>query len=243
MITAWTSGESDKLPKSFMKIIKFYRIFGFSFIEPNTDKNKKFFSKIKDYFLIIFNILSIIYVIIDEYLGSPESSQMFDNLSSKTLMRGLYYVGVCLRCVDLISAFILSLLRSKKLIILLKTEDVLIIDTNTKRANMLIISKIIIMSIIAIICSYLWIDLSWYRNTTGFNRLIYFIFGFYSMLMIAIGLFVLPVIYCYIIWIITSQINNLKNNISRGNTILYLSKSSVFTRIKNQIISIKESSK
>jgi len=219
MITALKSVESEKCPKSFMRIIKFYRIFGFSFIESNNNKNKKLFSKITDFFLIIYNVINIIFVLIDEYFSSPYTNKLFDKLSSKPLMRALYYVSICLMCVDLISVFILSLLRSKKLIRLLKTEEVLTIDSNTKRANVLITSKMIIMTIISIIISYLWTDLYCDQNTKGFIRFSIFIFGFCSCFIYMIGFFVLPVIYCYVIWIITSQINNLKNNISEGNTI------------------------
>jgi len=219
MITALKSLELEKCPKSFMRIIKFYRIFGFSFIESNNDKNKKLFSKITDFFLIIYNVINIVLVLTSQYNSSPEINQVFDNLSSKPLMRALYYVGVCLACVDLISAFILSLLRSKKLIRLLKTEDVLIVDSNTKRANVLITSKIIIMTIISIISSYLWVDSFGDQNREGFIRFASYIIAFFWTLIYTIGFFVLPVIYCYIIWVITSQINNLKNNISEGNTI------------------------
>jgi hypothetical protein len=219
MITVSKSGESEKFPKSFMRIIKFYRIWGFSFIEPNNEKNKKLSLKIKQCLFIIHNVLVISLAIISEYMSSPESNQIFDMVSSKPLMRSLYYVSTGLSYGDMISAFILSLLRGNKLIILLKTEDVLIVDTNTKRANMLIITKMIIASIISIICLYLWIE-TLEKNIIEFTRILYLTFGFFSTLMCMIGLFVLPVIYCYAIWIITSQINNLKNNISGGNTIL-----------------------
>jgi len=234
MITVSKSGESEKFPKSFMRIIKFYRVWGFSFFEPNNEKNKKLSFKLKQFLFIIHNVLVIFSAIICEYISSPESNQIFDILSSKPLMRSLYYVSTVLSYVDMISAFILSLLRGKKLIILLKTEDVLIFDTNTKRANMLIISKIIIISIISIICSYLWVSTTLGKNTTGFIRFLYLILAFYLNFILLIGVFVLPVIYSYMIWIIYSQIINLKNNISEGNIILYLSNSLVFMRIKNQ---------
>jgi len=227
MITASKSEESEKLPKSFIRIINFYRICGFAFIEPNNNKNNGLFSKIKNYFLIIYNILSIVNLIINEYFTTPDTNQLFDNLSSKPLMRAIYFMSNCLIYVDVVSAFILSLLRSKKLMTLLKTEDVLIVDTNMKRANMLITSKIIIMSIMSIICCYLWFDLSLGKNTKGFTKFLYSIYWSYTLLIFMIGIIIIPVIYCYMIWIITSQINNLKNNIS-GNLILSKSKLSFF---------------
>jgi len=222
MITVSKSGESERYPKSFIRIINFYRIFGFSFVGQNNEKNKRLISIIRDYLLIFYNIFSIVYIIVTEYIAAPKIFEQFYQFSSKPLMRALYYAGVCMICTDLISTYILSLIRSKTLINLLKRGDFFIVDINTKRANILIFSKIVIMSMISIIGSYSANHSVRNKNTAVYEILLTYFSTFLSIFVFVVGILVLPVIYCNVIWIITSQINNLKNNISEGNIIQWL---------------------
>jgi len=212
--------ESKRLPISFETIIQFYRFFGFSFIEPNNGKNIKLCSKFKNFLMIGYNISMIFSVIAIEILSTTQTERDLEGNSSKPLVRTLFYSNVILAIVDQISGYILALIKGRKLLKLIKTEEVCIIDNNTILAKTLIISKLSIMSLMACIASLVSKNMVWLQRFPLYQRLTALLFGFFTTFLFMIGLFALAVIYSYLTWIITSQINNLKNNISKGNLIL-----------------------
>jgi len=217
MMSSSKSTELNRFPKSFMRIIQFYRFFGFSFIESNNQKNKKFCSKLKEFLMIGYNI-SIIFCFISLNIYSvPITDQQLSKHEFKPLMKALFYATNILISVDLISGYILSLIRGKKLFMLMKTEDVCAIDINTKLAKILIISKVILFIVMMCISSSLIMNSLLNQNKEDYKVIYLFLLGFFVIPFYLNGVLIMTVIYIYSTWIITSQINNLKNNISRGN--------------------------
>jgi len=214
MITVSESEKSKRLPEFFMRIIQFYRFFGFSFVELNEERNKTLFSKIKNYLMIGYNIIIILYLIVTQIVIVPINGKIFVE-DSKPLMRALFYAGAILSGVDMVFGYILSLIRGKKLLKLFK-EDVSIIDNNTKSAQILFISKLIIISIIACAGSYIIMVAMSLESRSACLLVLKFVLGFIAISFFMIGTFFIAVFYSCITWIITSQINNLKNNISEG---------------------------
>lgn len=144
-------------------------------------------------------------------------NEELDTFKFKPLMKALFFISSCFSSVDLIITYIFALFKGNQLLKLLNTREVCIIDRNTKLANIIIVLKIIIMNIIGCIISILTYK-SIFDNELQphYIRIVSFMVGYIGTVTYMIGSFLIPVLFAYISWIVTSQINLLRNNISRG---------------------------
>ena len=206
-----------KNPKSLMRLIKFFRLFGFAFIEINNEEKKSVFYYLKNILMVSYNVYIIISFILTQVLSNSTSYMKYFSMSPKPVMNVIFYISMSLFCMDLTFGYIFSLIRGKKLISLLKTEDICEVDCNTKFANKAIALILIIL---------LFIPLNFYIGSKVFigylvekkmNIIFPLILTFVYLSVYTGGMFMMQIIYVYIISVISSQLNNLKHNIIKGN--------------------------
>jgi hypothetical protein len=220
MLTSIKSLELEEYPKSFMRIIKFYRLFGFSFgsfQDINNENRRKLFSKLINFWFIFYNLFIILVLIALNTISFSSISKRLIKSSPKPLMRGLFCIGMILGCCDIVSGYLFSLIRGKQFMKLFKSKDMSIIDCNTKMANKLIVANLVVFTMISIISNFVMINVT--RNKWSSQTLIWIIHlgGVMASIFYMIVNFMFPFIYCYSSWVIIKQINNLNNNISNGN--------------------------
>jgi hypothetical protein len=109
------------------------------------------------------------------------------------------------------SGYILSLIRSKKLLMLLKTEDICYVDCSPKLANKLIAFVIFNLLVLGSISTYfsLTIPFEGYMDSQ-ISRVLQIITSIILNVICFGGVFMNLIIYVYICWIIYTQINNFK---------------------------------
>jgi hypothetical protein len=202
---------NTKYPKSLMKIIKFFRLFGFSFVETDDDKNKSYLFYLKKYLMIFYNFSIIVLFTSIQIAIFPKTNQVFNILSSKPVMNAVFFLSGFVYCVDFISGYILSLTRSKKLLMLLKTEDICYVDCSPKLANKLIAFVTFNMLVFGSMSIYfsLIIPVEDYMDSQ-IGRILQIITSIIFNVICFGGIFMSPIIYVYICWIIYTQINNFK---------------------------------
>jgi hypothetical protein len=93
--------------------------------------------------MIFYNFSVIIFFTGTQIAVFPKMNQVFNNFNSKPVINTIFFLSSFMYCVDFISGYILSLKRSKKLLMLLKTEDICYVDCSPKLANKLIAFVII----------------------------------------------------------------------------------------------------
>ncbi len=202
---------NTKYPKSLMKIIKFFRLFGFSFVETDDDKNESYLYYLKKYLMIFYNFSLIIFFTSIQIVIFPKITKVFNIFNSKPVMNAILFLSGFIYFVDFMSGYILSLIRSKKLLMLLKTEDICCVDCSPKLANKLIAFVIIIILVLGSINVYfsLTIPFEVYMDSQ-IGQILQIITNIYFTLIYFGGVFMSLIIYVYICWIIYTQINNFK---------------------------------
>jgi hypothetical protein len=127
-----------KNPKSLMKLIKFYRIFGFSFLGIRSEDNEKKWSKIKRYLLMAYNLV-IIFVMISFQIhitqGIFAEQQKF---GIKKVLKGVFLVSRLITFSDIIFGYLLPFIKGKQFLKFLNDEELCAIDCNTRKANKII---------------------------------------------------------------------------------------------------------
>jgi hypothetical protein len=138
-------------------------------------------------------------------------NQVFNNINSKPVMNSVVFLSGYINCVDIMSGYILSLTRSKKLLMLLKTEDICCVDCSPKLANKLIafvIINILLFESIGMYFSLTFPVEAFIGSQIGPTLQI--ITSIIITLVYFGGIFMSQIIYVYICWIIYTQINNFK---------------------------------
>jgi hypothetical protein len=126
-------------------------------------------------------------------------------------MKAIIFLSSFIYCVDFMSGYILSLTRSKKLLMLLKTEDICYVDCSPKLANKLIAFVIFNILLLGSMSMYfsLTIPAVVYVDSQ-IGRILQIIISIILNVICFGGIFMSPIIYVYICWIIYTQINNFK---------------------------------
>ncbi len=192
-----------KYLKSLMKIIKFFRLFGFSFVETDDEKNKSYLYYLKKYLMIFYNFSVIILFTGNQIVLFPKMNQFFINFNSKPVMNTVFFLSGFIYYVDFMSGYILSLTRSKKLLMLLKTEDICYVDCSPKLANKLI--AFVIINILLLGSMGIYFSLTFpVEAFTGsqVGRILQIITSIIITLVCYGGIFMNQIIYVYICWII-----------------------------------------
>ncbi len=140
--------KETQYPNWLIRIIKFLRIFGFSFIEAYDGINKSLFYYFKKYLMIFYNWLVIIFFIVIQSLIFPKMNENLNIFKSKPLMKALFFISTGIPLVDFTEGYILSLIRGSKLLNLLKTRNICNDDRNTKFVNKIIAFNTLNVSII-----------------------------------------------------------------------------------------------
>ncbi len=204
-------------PKSLMKIIKFFRLFGFSFVETDDEKNKSYLYYLKKYLMIFYNFSIMIFFAGIQIAFFPKINQVYNIFNSKPVMNAVFYLSSFMYSFDFMSGYILSLTRSKKLLMLLKTEDICYVDCSPKLANKLIafvMSNMLVLGSVSMYFSFN-IQVEDFMNSQ-IGRILQIITSIIMTLIYSGGIFIIPIIYVYICWIIYTQINNFKTKIIRS---------------------------
>jgi preprotein translocase subunit SecE len=161
--------------------------------------------------MIFYNFSIIIFFTGTEIVVFPKINQVFNNFNSKPVMNTVFFVSGYIYGVDFISGYILSLTRSKKLLMLLKTEDICYIDCSPKLANKLI--AFVIINILLLESMGIYFSLTFPVEAfmgTQVGRILQIITSIIITLVYFGGIFMNQIIYVYICWIIYTQINNFK---------------------------------
>ncbi len=209
--------NETQYPNSLIRIIKFFRIFGFSFIETYDGINKSLFYYFKKYLMIFYNLLVIILFLGIQLSSFPKMNESYNIFKSKAVMNALFFISSGTILVDFTQGYILSLIRGSKLLNLLKTRDICNDDRNTKFANKIIAFNVLNMSIIGYFNIYSCATFpleqiigSKVGRVSLILSLILAIFIYFG------GVLMQPFIYGYIIQVISTQINNLNTYFRTG---------------------------
>jgi hypothetical protein len=147
----------------------------------------------------------------------PKINQVYNIFNSKPVMNAVFYLSSFMYSFDFMSGYILSLTRSKKLLMLLKTEDICYVDCSPKLANKLIafvMSNMLVLGSVSMYFSFN-IQVEDFMNSQ-IGRILQIITSIIMTLIYSGGIFIIPIIYVYICWIIYTQINNFKTKIIRS---------------------------
>jgi hypothetical protein len=202
---------NTKYSKSLMKMIKFFRLFGFSFVATDDEKNKSYLYYLKKYLMIFYNFSIIIFFTSIQIVIFPKIYQVYNIFNSKPVMNAVFFLSTFMGFVDFMSGYILTLTKSKKLLMLLKTEDICYVDCSPKLANKLIafvIFNLLVFESMSIFFS-LTIPYKVYMDSQ-IGRILQIIASNILNVICFGGIFMSPIIYVYICWIIYTQINNFK---------------------------------
>jgi hypothetical protein len=144
----------------------------------------------------------------------PKINQVYNIFNSKPVMNAVFYLSSFIYSFDFMSGYILSLTRSKKLLMLLKTEDICYVDCSQKLANKLIafvMSNILVLGSMSMYFSFNIPNEVFMDSQIG--RILQIITNIIITLIYFGGVFMIPIIYVYICWITYTQINNFKTKI------------------------------
>jgi hypothetical protein len=160
--------------------------------------------------MIFYNLLVIIFFIVTQLLNFPKINEILNILKSKTVMNAVFFISTGTILVDFTEGYILSLIRGSKLLNLLKTRDICNDDRNTKFVN-----KIIAFNTLNMITN---VSLNIYLFTANASEQIVGsqvvrVSQMLSLILVILiyfgGAFMQPLIYAYIIQVISTQINDL----------------------------------
>jgi hypothetical protein len=206
-------------PKSLIKIIKFYRFFGFSFLDISSENNEKKWSKIKRYLLMAYNLVVIFVLISLQIYNAPHIFEELQNLGMKKVMKGVFLAGRLITNSDIIFGYLLPLIKGKKFLKFLSNEEFCAIDCKTRNANKIIGSLIIGLAMIA---TFFIIHLGTSVNifSESVEKSYRIVFKMLSLSLMALyyfnGLFLIPVLYYCITCLFISQINKINSGLSKG---------------------------
>jgi hypothetical protein len=208
-----------KYPKSLMKLIKFYRLFGFSFLAISSEDNEKKWSKIKRYFLMAYNLVVIFVIISLQIYITPHIYEEQQKFRIKKFTKEVFLVSRLITWFDIIFGYLLSLIKGKKFLKFLSNEEFCAIDCNTRNANKIIGSLIIGLSMIATAFTtymvttennFLESNRKSHRIVSVILRSLFMSFYYFN------GFFLMPVLYYCITSLIITQINELNSGLSKG---------------------------
>jgi hypothetical protein len=182
-----------KYPKSLMKLIKFYRLFGFSFSGISSEGNEKKWSKIKRYLLMAYNLVVIFVMISVLIYSTPRIFEEQQKFGVKKVMKGVFLVSRLISWSDVIFGYLLPLIKGKQFLKFLSNEELCAIDCNTRIANNYLISDPKSRSIVSVIFRTFFVTFCYFN-----------------------GVFVIPVFYYCITFLFISQINELNSGLSKG---------------------------
>jgi hypothetical protein len=211
--------SGPKYSKSLMKLIKFYRLFGFSFLDISSEDNEKKWSKIKRYLLMAYNLVVIFVMISLQIYITPSIFENQQQLGMKKVMKGVFLVSRLITWFDIIFGYLLSLIKGKKFLKFLSNEEFCAIDCNTRNANKIIGSLIIGSAITAtfFIRYSVTSKNSIFESDPKSHRIVFVIlrsllvsFYFFN------GLFLIPAFYYCITSLFITQINELNFGLSKG---------------------------
>ncbi len=209
--------DETQYPNSLIRIIKFYRIFGFSFIETYDGINKSLFYYFKKYLMIFYNLLVVMFYIVIQLSAFPKMNQSLNIFKSKPVMNAVFFISSGIILVDFTQGYILSLIRGSKLLNLMKNKDIYNDDRNTKFANKIIAFNTLNMSITGSLNIYFCATYSLEQTTDSKVGRVSLILSIIPINFIYFGgVFMQPFIYAYIIQVIATQINNLNTYFKTG---------------------------
>jgi hypothetical protein len=214
-----------KYPKSLMKVIEFYRFFGYSFLGISSEDNEKKWSKIKRYLLMAYNLVIIFLMISLQIYLTPSIFEDQQKIGMKKVMKGVFLVSRLITWSEIIIGYLLSLIKGKKFLKFLSNEEFCAIDYNTRNANKIIGPLIIGLGMFAtFITTSLVISENVsvesvpksYRIVLLILRSLIIAFYFIN------GLLMIPVLYYCITSLFVSQINKLNSGLSKGISYKFL---------------------
>jgi hypothetical protein len=206
-------------PKSLIKIIKFYRFFGFSFLDNSSEDNEKKWSKIKRYLLMAHNLVVIFVMISLQIYIAPYIFEELQKSGMKKVMKGVFIAGRLIAISEIIFGYLLPLIKGKQFLKFLSNEEFCSIDCKTRNANKIIGSLIIALAMIATFFTiYLGISENIFSESAEKSYIIVSII--LTALLMAFyyfnGLFLIPVLYYCITCLFISQINKINSGLSKG---------------------------
>jgi hypothetical protein len=215
-----------KYPKSLIKLIKFYRFFGFSFLGISPEDNEKKWSKIKRYLLMAYNLVVIFVLISLQIYITPGIVEEQQKIGMKKVMKGVFLVSRLITLSDIIFGYLLSLIKGKKFLKFLSNEEFYAIDCNTRNANKIIGSLIIGLVMMATFITtslVISVNVSVESVPKSYSlevllTLRSFLITFYFIN----GAFLIPVLYYCITSLFVSQINKLNSGLSKGISYKFL---------------------
>ncbi len=213
------SKGGPKYPKSLMKLIQFYRFFGFSFLGNSSEDNKKKWPKIKRYLLMAYNLVVICLMISFQINLTPKILAEQQKFGMKKIMNGVFLVSRLITSTDIIFGYLLSLIKGKKFLKFLSNEDFCAIDCNTRNANKIVGSLIIGLAMMAtfFITYFVTSENIFFGSAQKSHKIVVIIlrslFGSFYYLN---GLCFMPVLYYCITSLIITQINKLNSGLSKG---------------------------
>jgi hypothetical protein len=206
-------------PKSLIKLIKFYRFFGFSFLGISSEDNEKKWSKIKRYLLMAYNLVVIFVMISLQIYITPRIFEEQQTFGIKKVLKGIFLVSRLITWSDIIFGYLLSLIKSKQFLKFLSNEELCAIDCNPRIANKIIGSLIIWLAMMAafFITYMLTTEDKIFESDPRSLRIVFvilrsFVVSFYYLN----GTFLIPVFYYCITSLFISQINELNSGLSKG---------------------------
>jgi hypothetical protein len=214
-------------PKSLMKLVKFYRIFGFSFLGISSEDNEKRWSKIKRYLLMAYNLVVIFIMISAQIFITPDILEEQRQLGMKKIMKGVFLASRLITSADIIFGYLISLIKGKQFLKFLSNEELCAIDRNTRYANKIIgslITGLAMMTTVFIIFSVIKLSENGFYDSLQISYRIFLMI--LTSLLIAFyyynGLFLIPVFYYCITSLFISQLNELNSGLSKGISYKFL---------------------
>jgi hypothetical protein len=206
-------------PKSLMKLVKFYRLFGFSFLGITSEDNEKKLSKIKRYLLMAYNLVVIFVIISFQIYVTSDIFEEQQKFEMKKVLKGVLLVSRLITCSDIIFGYLLPLIKGKQFLKFLSNEELCAIDCNTRKANKIIGSLIIGLTIMGGFCTtfYFISRIIFFKSIQTSNQVVFiiikllFLTTFYYN-----GHFLIPVFYYCITSLFINQINELNSGVSKG---------------------------
>jgi len=213
-----------KAPKSFIKLLKFYRIFGYSFSGVNFESNETKLTKIKRFLLIFYNVLAILLLIGLQIFSTYYTSVEFNNLRIKKVMKTVFATNRLMSYSEIIVGYIISLIRGRQILKIFDEEEFGAIDRNTRKVNKIsILLTIVIIIIGTSFGTILNSKLNPYIESVGtlmdgvsIKRILILILSFTFTIFYFNGALLLSIFYYYTTSLIITQINELESGITKS---------------------------
>jgi hypothetical protein len=208
-----------KYPKSLIKLIKFYRFFGFSFLGISSEDNDKKWSKIKKYLLMAYNLVVIFLMTSLQIYIIPRIYEEQQTFGIKKVMKGVFVVSRLITWSDIISGYLLPLIKGKQFLKFLSNEEFCAIDCNPRIANKIIGSLIIWLAMMAAFFTTYMLtteDIIFESGPKSQRIVLVILRSFLVSFYYLNGLLLIPVFYYCITSLFISQINELNSGLSKG---------------------------